>query len=331
MEQLVSTVTPLLSCPPATTPIIEVVASTAWCSRLITLKHEGADGGRSIKDRTAAGLLDRLESDGRLAPGNTVIESTSGNLGVALARMCRERYLRFVAVVDPHATDENVAAMRAHGAEVIHVDAPDDSGGYLKTRLCRVRAYLVEHEDAVWTDQYHNPANPLAHYLSTAPELFRQADGPVAAVFVAVSTGGTIAGITRWAREHSPRTKVFGVDARGSAALGGLPGRRVIAGLGSSQPSSFVSRDDLDGVVYVDDEDVVGTARALQDEAGVSVGGSSAATIFAAATMSRRELRLGRTMVLCADPGRRYASSIYDDGWLAERSLVPRRRVGFFR
>src|SRR5262245_27837850 len=167
-------------------------------ARRVNLKLEGHNPGGSIKDRTALSLIESLEHRGALRPGSVVIDSTSGNLGVALAMIARARGYEFVAVVDPKTTDENLAKMSAMGAQLEHVRQPDETGGYLLSRLARVQELCASSHAFVWTDQYSNPANPAAHFRATGPEIYRDMDGQVDAVFVAVSTGGTLAGVGRY-------------------------------------------------------------------------------------------------------------------------------------
>jgi cysteine synthase len=197
-------------------------------SRSAYLKLEGHNPGGSVKDRTAQGLLQSLEATGQLRAGGGLLESSSGNLAISLAMLARDRGCQFTAVVDPTMTAENMRRLQALGAETSIVESPDEAGGYLLSRLARVREMLAEDPGLVWTNQYSNAANPEAHYLGTGPEIHRQMEHRVDAVFVAVSTGGTLAGIGRFLREASPDTRIIAVDARGSVALGGSLGMLAI-------------------------------------------------------------------------------------------------------
>src|SRR5438093_5024015 len=177
-------------------------------ARGVHLKLEGHNPGGSIKDRTALSLIESLERRGALRPGAIVIDSTSGNLGVALAMIARARGYEFVAVVDAKTTDENLAKMSAMGAQIDLVSQRDENGGYLLSRLARVRELCASSDAFVWTDQYSNPANPAAHFRSTGPEVYRDMDGRLDALFVAVSTGGTLAGVGRYFKTVRPPTRV---------------------------------------------------------------------------------------------------------------------------
>src|SRR5215212_9387118 len=194
------------------TPLQSIYLIIDKTPRKVHLKLEGQNPAGSVKDRTAYALIQELEERGALNADSIIVESTSGNLGVALAHICRSKGLSFLAVVDPKATKENLARMRALGAQIEMVHQSDSAGGYLLARLERVKELCRSSARYVWTDQYSNPANPHAHYSSTGPEIYRQMGGEVSAVFAAVSTGGTLAGVGRYFREVSPATKIVGVD-----------------------------------------------------------------------------------------------------------------------
>jgi cysteine synthase len=210
--------------PMGDTPVGRIRLLIDGKSRNAYLKLEGHNPGGSVKDRTALGLLQSLEATGQLRAGGRLVESSSGNLAISLAMLARDRGYRFTAVVDPNMTAENMRRLHSLGTEAKLVESPDDTGGYLLSRLACVREKLDEDPGLVWTNQYSNAANPEAHYLGTAPEIDRQMEHRVDAVFVAVSTGGTLAGIGRYFREASPDTRIIAVDARGSVALGGSLG-----------------------------------------------------------------------------------------------------------
>ena len=307
------------------TPLVRVSLVVRGRPRPVHLKLEGANPCGSLKDRTAASLLDDLERRGALGRGSILVESTSGNLGVALAWLARRRGYRFVAVVDPKTTPENLARMRRLGAGVERVVTPDATGGYLLTRLERVRELRAASEAFVWPDQYANPANPAAHELGTAPELLEQMRGDVDAVFVPVSTGGTLAGIARCFRRESPETRIVAVDVHGSVALGGAPGPRLLTGIGASRASSFLAADLYDERVLVSDAEAFAFCRSLAASTGIRVGGSSGAALAACARVLAADGDLDRVVCLCADRGEHYASTIYDDGWLARNGIAPRR------
>lgn len=307
---------------PGNTPLVRIHLVIGGRERPVDLKLEGANPYGSLKDRTAAGLVDDLERRGRLAGGAILVESTSGNLGVALAAIARDRGYAFVAVVDPRTTPENLARLRRLGARIELVETPDETGGYLLSRLERVAELCASSDRFVWSDQYTNPANPRAHEQGTGPELVEQLGGELDAVFVPVSTGGTLAGIARCLRRESHATLIVAVDARGSVALGGRPGRRLLTGIGASRPSSFLSPGLYDRRVLVSDGDAFAFCRALAVSTGIRVGGSSGAALAACARLLAAQPDLGRVACVCPDRGGSYASTIYDDGWLARQGIA---------
>lgn len=288
----------------------------------VFLKMEGANPTGSVKDRTGYGLVRDLEERQLLRPGSVLIESTSGNLGVALAFLCAQRGYGFVAVVDPKTTAENLARMRELGASIDLVEHPDNTGGYLLSRLQRVRALCQQYPHYVWSDQYNNLANPLIHYQSTGPEIYAQMHGQVDALFVAVSTGGTLAGVGRYFREVSPHTRVIGVDARGSVIFGSPPAPRKLTGIGSSRPSSFLTPWLYDEAQLVSDEEAFAFCRYLAEATSLCVGGSSGATLVACARYLVAHPEVERTVCLCADRGEHYASSLYSDHWLQQHGIT---------
>lgn len=305
------------------TPLAEIALGVGGRAVPVHLKLEGANPCGSIKDRTAESLVDDLERRGALGPESIVVESTSGNLGIALASIVRDRGYPFVAVVDPKITGENLARLRALGARIECVESPDEAGCYLCSRLERVRELRASSDAFVWPDQYSNPAGPRAHELGTGPELLAQLRDPLDAVFVPVSTGGTLAGLARCLRRESRGTKIVAVDACGSVALGGQPGPRLLTGIGAGRRSSFVTSDLYDEHVLIDDAEAFAFCRALAAETGIRVGGSSGAAIAACGRTLAADPDIGRVVCLCPDRGEAYASTIYDDGWLARNGVEP--------
>jgi 2,3-diaminopropionate biosynthesis protein SbnA len=298
-------------------------------SRNVYLKLEGDNPGGSIKDRTALRLLRSLENTGQLRTGGRLVESSSGNLAIGLAMLARDSGYQFTAVVDPKVTAENMRRLHDLGAETTMVETPDETGGYLLTRLARIREMLAEDPGLLWTNQYSNAANPEAHYSGTAPEIFRQMEHRVDAVFVAVSTGGTLAGIGRYFREASPDTRIIAVDARGSVALGGSPGVRNLTGIGSSRRSEFVAPGLYDELIYVGDREAFAFCRAVDAATGVKVGGSSGACLAACARYLQSHRKAERAVCICADRGEHYASSIFSNSWLAQNGLeIGRQHLG---
>jgi 2,3-diaminopropionate biosynthesis protein SbnA len=304
-----------------TTPLASISLVIEGRCRQVYLKLEGANPTGSMKDRTGYALLQDLADRSRLDAGSVIVESTSGNLGVALAVFCQQRNLRFIAVVDPKTTIENLQRLEAFGAQLDMVSEPDATGGYLLSRLARIQTLCAQHPEYIWTNQYANPANPLVHYQSTGPEIYRQMQGQVEAVFVPVSTGGTLAGVGRYLREVSRTTLVIGVDAYGSVIFGTPAARRRLTGIGSSCPSNFLTQDLYDAYMLVGDEEAFAFCRAVHTATGLLVGGSSGAVLAACARYLLVHPTLSRVVCICADDGRNYASSIFNEQWLRQQGI----------
>jgi N-(2-amino-2-carboxyethyl)-L-glutamate synthase len=286
--------------------------------RLVWLKLESESPSGSVKYRTALSLLEGLVEQGRLRPGQTLVESTSGNLGLALAQLAYVGGWRFHAVVDPKSPAYYLRRIASFGAEYELVDRPDEHGNFLQARLERVAELSASSDHYVWPNQYGNADNPKAHFRSTAPELAEQTTGALDAVFVAVSTGGTLAGIARYLRRATPRARIVGVDARGSVAFGGEPGPRRLTGIGSTRRSRFIEGWMYDDYLLVSDVEAFAACRAL-DSVGVGVGGSSGAVLAACSRYLERHPEIRFPICICADGREPYAKTIYDDEWLGDQ------------
>jgi N-(2-amino-2-carboxyethyl)-L-glutamate synthase len=269
----------------------------------VYLKLEGMNPTRSMKDRTAYGLIRALEEQGKLHPQSTLVESTSGNLGVALARLCQLKGMRFLAVVDPKTTRENMARMQDFDAQMAMVQEIDTSGGYLLTRLACIHQLVEEHPDYLWTDQYTNPANPHIHFVSTGPEIYEQMHQEIEAIFIPVSTGGTLAGISRFLRQMQPSVAIIGVDAVGSVVFGTSAAPRKLTGIGSSRSSSFLQKDLYDESLLITDEEAFAFCHFLLAGTGISVGGSSGAVLAACGRYLGQHPEKTRVVCVCADHG----------------------------
>lgn len=288
----------------------------------IHLKIEGHKTYGSIKDRTATALLHSARS----RPGGNVrhvVESTSGNLGVALAGIGTELDIDVTLVIDPRVPRRAIQRMRELGARLDMVEDPDSNGGYLLTRLNRVQALLREDSRLVWTDQYSNPANPAVHERETAPELAAQIGDDLDAVFVPVSTGGTLAGMASWFRRHRPHVTLIAVDAQGSVALGAPAGTRELTGIGASRPSRFLEPWSYDAACIVPDALAFTVARALREATGLALGGSSGAALAACVTQVAAGARFVAPVCVCPDSGDNYEDTFYHDAWLRARNIVP--------
>ncbi len=303
------------------TPMVQVGVQVGARLFPLLLKLEGRSPSGSTKGRTARALLLGLLRCRRLHAGSHVVESSSGNLAVALALLTAELGVSFTVVVDSKTTSAIHALLATTPARVDIVDCCDDDGSHLSARLERVFELQDSLPGAVWTNQYDSPDNPLAHYSETAPELLAQCPKPPDVVFAAVGTGGTVSGLARRLALLSPQTTVVAVDVIGSLATGGEPGPRLLTGIGSSRRIGFPLADNVI-VSRVHDRQAFAHARRLRDQTGVGVGGSAGAILAACARYLATATDDVTVVCLCADGADRYANTIYDDHWLADRDVL---------
>lgn len=280
----------------------------------VHLKLEGYNPAGSIKLKPALGMIAALEEEGRLRPGCEIIESSSGNLGVALAIVCAERGYRFTCVTDPVSSEANRSLIRAYGGRVIVVAERDENGGFLQTRLRLIRAMLAENQNLIWLNQYANPRNPGAHAETTAPEIL--ASFPVPDwLFVGAGTTGTLVGCLQHFRVHSPRTRIVAVDAEGSVTFGGAPALRRIPGLGSSRRPEIAGLEDPHAVAIVPEADTLRMCHRYA-RGGLLLGGSTGTTLAGLARLADRIAPDATVVAISPDFGERYLRTIYDPEWI---------------
>ncbi len=301
------------------TPVVSLDISVDDIPRTLWLKLESANAFGSVKGRTAVALWQDVVD--RVDPAIGIIESTSGNLGLALAAVAASHQVPFTAVVDPKTSGHVIEGIRALGGTVVMVDRPDGAGGYLLSRLDYIRQRLRAEPFLVWPNQYTNPANPRAHSTGTAPELRAQIPEGRTTVLVAVSTGGTLAGFRDFVTASVPDWELVGVDMTGSVALGGPHGRRVLSGIGASRPSSFLPGG-FRPAVRITPQEAVSVCLWLQETAGLGVGASSGAVIAAALQLFRATARRTRAACLCADGADRYLGTVYSRHWRQQQRLT---------
>jgi N-(2-amino-2-carboxyethyl)-L-glutamate synthase len=299
------------------TPVTEIEMGYRGRSSRLLLKLEFCNVTGSVKDRTAVGLLSSLDRARPLTPGTVVVESTSGNLGLGLGRLLHKLDCQLIAVIDPKTPTATTKAMQSMGAEVCLVDEPDDCGGYLLSRLNKVRQLCRENPGYRWTDQYNNPANPAIHRQTTGPEIVAQMWPELDAVYIAISTGGTLAGVSAFIRNIHEHIRIVAVDVKGSRATCQSSGtERIIPGIGSSRHSSFLQPNSYDYVAFVDSPTIVAMCRLFQQSTGIALGGSGGAVVSAVVADHVAGNPPKAPLALCADGGDRYTATIYNDEWL---------------
>ncbi|PTX64691.1 cysteine synthase A [Melghirimyces profundicolus] len=279
-------------------------------------KMELMNPGGSMKDRTARYMIQQGMREGKIRPGSHLIESSSGNLGIAVAMAARVLGLSFTCVVDPKTTATHIRILRRLGAGVEMVREPDKNGGYLDSRIRRVKELLHTIPDSFWINQYANENNWKAHYHGTAAEMADQLDRPVDVFFAAVSTTGSLLGCARRLREHFPSIRVVAVDAVGSVLFGGPPGKRELPGIGASRVPELFSPEEIDEVVHVDDREAARGCRELLEREGIFAGGSSGSVVAAIRKTLGKLPRPCRILTLFPDRGDRYLDLVYNDDWV---------------
>jgi len=313
------------------TPLVRLGRIGAGLTPQLVAKVEYFNPGGSIKDRVAMRLVDAAERDGRLRPGGTIIEPTSGNTGTGLAIAARIKGYRVIAVMPDKMSKEKIDLLRAYGAEVVVTPtdvAPDSPQSYY-----RVADRLTEEiPGAFQPNQYANPANPETHYLTTGPELWRQSGGQVTHLVVGVGTGGTISGMGRYLKERNPAVEVIGADPVGSIYSNAEVHPYLVEGVGEDFWPQTYDPTVVDRYVTVSDRDSFLTTRRLAEAEGLLVGGSCGLAVHAALEVAR-EVSDPKAMVavILPDGGRGYLSKIFNDAWMSQYGFLERsgeRQVG---
>jgi N-(2-amino-2-carboxyethyl)-L-glutamate synthase len=283
----------------------------------LLVKTEGLNFAGSIKLKAAVSMVDAAVETGELRPGMTIVESSSGNLGVAISLIAANRGLNFVCVTDDRCNPATVRMMRAVGATVHVVTEPDPVDGYLGARLRFVRN-LAQHGDVLWLNQYANEANWGAHYRRTAPSILREVPD-VDVLFVGAGTTGTLMGCARFMRDATAgRVRVVGVDSVGSVTFGTEAGPRHVPGLGAGVRPEMFDADVLDDTVLVPERDGVRFCRQLA-RTGFLFGGSTGTVLAGAVSWLAQHdpSRCLTSVAIGPDLGERYLETVYDDSWVA--------------
>lgn len=287
--------------------------------RSLYLKCEGFNFAGSIKLKAAKEMVEGAEREGILKPGSILIESSSGNLGVALSMLAASKGYGFLCVTDARCNQSTRQLMEALGSQVhvITTPASDVAGGLLGARIEYVRNKCASDSRYVWLNQYANPGNWGAHYRSTAPEIVR-AFPKLDVLFVGAGTTGTLMGCARFLREWHRPVRVVAVDAAGSVTFGGAPGRRMIPGLGTAVRPQQLDESFVDEVILVEEPDTIHACHRMARH-GFLFGGSTGTVISGAMDWLARNESDGLTAVAIApDLGERYLDTIYESGWLEQ-------------
>jgi len=312
------------------TPVVPLRRVTEGLPYRVLAKLEFLNPGGSVKDRIGRSMVAEAERDGRLKPGGTIVEATSGNTGVGLALVAAVRGYRLVFVLPDKMSSEKIRLLRAYGAQVV-VTPSGVPPEHPQSHYSVAKRIASEIPGAFYPNQYVNHGNPDAHYGSTGPEIAEQLGPGPCAVVATVGTGGTLSGVGRYLKEHRPEVRVIAVDPAGSVLASafrtGTPGAAVpylVEGIGEDMVPRTIDFKVMDEFVEVGDAESFRMARRLASEEGLFVGGSSGSAVVGAMKwLARRPLPEGATvLVILPDSGDRYLSKFYSDEWMREKGFL---------
>ena len=287
------------------TPLVDL-SDLANGNATILGKYEAGNPGGSIKDRIAKAIVEDAEKNGRLAPGGTIIEPTSGNTGVGLAMVAAERGYKLILTMPETMSIERRKLAAAYGAEIVLTPGADG----MKGAIAKADEIHEATPGSIIAGQFVNPANPRAHYETTGPEIWADTEGTVDAIVAGVGTGGTISGTAKFLKEHKPEVYAVAVEPAESPVLsGGKPGGHKIQGIGAGFVPKNYDAEVIDEVLPVSSPDAIATKKSLSEKAGLLVGISAGAAVTAAIKLAERPEFAGKTIVaILPDTGERYLS-----------------------
>lgn len=287
------------------TPLVDL-SDLANGNATILGKYEATNPGGSIKDRIAKAIVEDAEKNGRLAPGGTIIEPTSGNTGVGLAMVAAERGYKLILTMPETMSIERRKLAAAYGAEIVLTPGADG----MKGAIAKADEIHEATPGSIIAGQFVNPANPRAHYETTGPEIWADTEGTVDAIVAGVGTGGTISGTAKFLKEHKPEVYAVAVEPAESPVLsGGKPGGHKIQGIGAGFVPKNYDAEVIDEVLPVSSPDAIATKKSLSEKAGLLAGISAGAAVTAAIKLAERPEFAGKTIVaILPDTGERYLS-----------------------
>lgn len=312
------------------TPLVKLNKITKEVDALVLAKVETFNPGNSVKDRMAVKMIEDAEADGRLKPGGTIIEGTSGNTGMGLALAAIVKGYKLICVISDKQSKEKMDILRAVGAKVVVCPTdvePTDPRSYYS-----VSKRLSEETPNAWyVNQYDNPSNTLAHYEQTGPEIWEQTEGKITHFVVGVGTGGTISGVAKYLKEQNPNVKIWGVDTYGSVfkkyhETGIFDENEIYSyiteGIGEDILPKNVDFSLIDGFTKVTDKDAAVFTRKLAIEEGIFVGNSAGAAIKGVLQLKENFKPEDVVVVLFHDSGSRYVGKMFNDDWMRERGFL---------
>ena len=289
------------------TPLVRMHLKNPEIKADILAKVEFFNPGGSIKDRVGAYMLQDAEEKGKIQPGATIVEPTSGNTGVGLALMAAVKGYKMILTMPENMSQERQSLLRAYGAEIVLTPAADGMAG----AIAKAEALLKEIPGSYMCGQFDNLANPMAHYALTAQEIYTDTEGKVDIVVAAIGTGGTITGIAKGLKEYNQNIKMIGVEPLQSAVINGHPkGAHKIQGIGAGFIPSILDLSLVDEVLMIDGDEAMAESRMLAKTQGVLVGISAGAAMKAAEQVAARPENSGKCIVvILPDTGERYLST----------------------
>ncbi|WP_106792238.1 pyridoxal-phosphate dependent enzyme [Aquimarina sp. Aq78] len=312
------------------TPLVQLNTLVKDVDALVLAKYETFNPGNSVKDRMALKMIEDAEADGRLQPGGTIIEGTSGNTGMGLALVAIIKGYKLICVMADKQSKEKMDILRAVGAKVMVCPTnvePDDPRSYYS-----VSKRLAEETPNSWyVNQYDNPSNAQAHYESTGPEIWKQTDGKITHFIVGVGTGGTISGVGKYLKEKNPNIKIWGIDTYGSVfkkyhETGIFDENEIYSyiteGIGEDILPKNVDFSVIDGFTKVTDKDAAVYTQRLAKEEGMFLGNSAGAAIKGLLQLKKHFTKDDVAVVLFHDHGSRYVGKMFNDDWMRERGFL---------
>lgn len=308
------------------TPLVKLNAIVGGLRPTILAKLEFFNPAGSMKDRIAVSMINEAEKQGLLKKGSLIVEPTSGNTGAGLAMVAAVKGYKTIFTMSEKMSMEKELALRAYGAEVIRcpMDATEEDPSHYRN----VARRIAEERNGFLPNQYYNQANPIAHYQTTGPEIWKDTKGKVTHVVIPVGTGGTISGTGKFLKEQNPNIKVIGADPKGSLLshyfykTKGVSKSYRVEGPGQDFLPGALDLKILDRIVTVDDKQSFLTARNLATKEGIFAGGSSGLAVFAALKIAKPLPKSALIVVILPDSGRSYISKFYNDEWMEKEGLL---------
>ncbi len=317
------------------TPMVQLTKfDTGPCQLFVKLENQNPGG--SIKDRMALAMIEAAEKNGELKPGGTIIEATAGNTGLGLALVAAQKGYRLILVIPDKMSKEKVFHLKAMGAEIVMTRS--DVGKGHPEYYQDLAASIAKKTGAFFINQFENPANPLAHELTTGPEIFEQMEGRVDAVVAGVGSGGTLTGLSRYFAKVSPNTEIVLADPRGSVLVDYIKtgkfneaGSWLVEGIGEDFIPKVADLSRVKTGYSISDAESFETARELLRREGILAGSSSGTLLAAALRYCREQITPKRVVTFICDSGNKYLSKMFNDYWMIDQGFLKRETYGDLR